>query len=128
MTLPIQPISATDAMRRAATPDTDIQALTQRFDQIMSKEQVSGDVANTPATFLPPQVSNAIHSLDIANRQLNDDMYRMVVDAPHMDMQTITAVNMELTLRTATTQAQMTMCNSVAKSGKDGMTTLMKNQ
>jgi hypothetical protein len=128
MTLPVQRISATDAMRRAALPEPDIQALTQRFDQLMSKDQGTGGVASTPTTFLPAQVSDAIHSLDSANRVLNEDMYRMVVDAPHMDMQTITALNMELTLRTAMTQAQMTMCNSVAKSGKDGLTTLMKNQ
>jgi type III secretion system HrpB2-like protein len=128
MTLPVPRISATDIMKRAATPEPDIQALTQRFEQLMSKEPGNSVTANPPTTVLPPQISNAIHSLDSANRMLNEDMYRMVIEAPHMDMQTITAINMELTLRTAMTQTQMTMCTAVAKSGKDGLSTLMKNQ
>lgn len=128
MTLPVSAISAADIMRRATTPTPDIQVLTQRFEQLMLKDLVKPNAAHAPTPAVSPQVSQAIHSLDEAHRVLNDDMRRFIVDAPTMDMQTITAVNMELTLRTASTQAQLTMCSAVAKSGKDGLTTLIKNQ
>lgn len=128
MTLPVSPISATDIMKRAAIPEPDIQALTQRFDQLMSRDHGNNVGNNVPTTILPPQISNAIHSLDAANRMLDEDLRRAIIDAPHMDLRATTALNMEITLRSAMAQSQMTMCSSVAKSGKDGLTTLIKNQ
>jgi hypothetical protein len=128
MTLPVPRISATDAIRSAALPEPDIQALTQRFDQLMSKDQTNSAAANTSATFLPPQVSDAIHSMDSSHRQIIEDLDHLMVNARHMDMQTITALNSELIIRTGISQAQITMSSAVAKSGKDALTTLMKNQ
>lgn len=128
MTSPITAISATDITRRAMTPAPDLQVLAQRFEQLMSKDFTKPNLVPAPTSAVSPQVSQAIHSLDEANRVLNDDMHRFILDAPNMDMKTMTAVNMELTLRTASTQAQLTMCSAVAKSGKDGLTTLIKNQ
>ena len=128
MTLPVTAISATDIMRRATTPSPDMQVLTQRFEQLMAKEPTTQKSVHASSSSVSPQVTQAIHSLDEAHRVLNNDMHSFIVDAPNMDMQTITAVNMELTLRTASTQAQLTMCSAVAKSGKDGLTTLIKNQ
>jgi hypothetical protein len=118
MTLPVPRISATDAIRSAALPEPDIQALTQRFDQLMSKDQTNSAAANTSATFLPPQVSDAIHSMDSSHRQIIEDLDHLMVNARHM----------ELIIRTGISQAQITMSSAVAKSGKDALTTLMKNQ
>ncbi|OWQ47960.1 hypothetical protein [Roseateles sp. L2-2] len=130
MTDPIQAISAHEMIRQAATPTPDLQAQTQKFEQLMAREpQPDPSAAHANAIgHTDSTMSKTLHTLDDASRQVTADMQRYVADAPNMNLQELTARSMELNLQVATQGLQFSACTSVAQSSKNGLQTLMKNQ
>ena len=128
MTDPIQAISAHEMIRQAATPTPDLQAQTQKFEQLMAREPQPDPSAAHAVGHTDTTMTKTLHTLDDASRQVTADMQRYVADAPNMNLQELTARSMELNLQVATQGLQFSACTSVAQSSKNGLQTLMKNQ
>ncbi|WP_431103514.1 hypothetical protein [Roseateles noduli] len=128
MTDPIQAISAHEMIRQAATPTPDLQAQTQKFEQLMAREPQPDPSATHAVGPADSTMTKTLHTLDDASRQVTADMQRYVADAPNMNLQELTARSMELNLQVATQGLQFSACTSVAQSSKNGLQTLMKNQ
>ena len=128
MTDPIQAISAHEMIRQAASPTPDLQAQTQKFEQLMAREPQPDPSAAQAVGHADSTMTKTLHTLDDASRQVTADMQRYVADAPNMNLQELTARSMELNLQVATQGLQFSACTSVAQSSKNGLQTLMKNQ
>lgn len=128
MTDPIQAISAHEMIRQAASPTPDLQAQTQKFEQLMAREPQPDPSAAQAVGHTDSTMTKTLHTLDDASRQVTADMQRYVADAPNMNLQELTARSMELNLQVATQGLQFSACTSVAQSSKNGLQTLMKNQ
>lgn len=131
MTQPVPAISAGDSAPRLATPASsaaDLSALAQRFEQLMAQAPASAAPGGVQATAGATPLGTALQALDASQHQLELGLQRLTVEAPGMDLQTLTALQMQLTMQTAVATAQMTVSNSLVQSGKSSLNTLMKNQ
>lgn len=128
MTLPVPPVTFSTPSLELPLPDTgNLQALSQRFDQILSEAPPATESAGQIQSG-PTALGNALHNADTTFDRLLADSAYYTDNAQAMDSQTMTAVSMDLMMRMSMATTATTMTSGVAQSAKSTMSTLLKSQ
>jgi type III secretion inner rod protein HrpB2 len=128
MTVPIPPVTfAAPSLEQALPQGSHLQALSQRFDQLLAQTPPVAEPA-VPAQGGQTLAGKTFEALDRSYEQMLMDGNYLLEHGSGMDLQSFTALSTSLTLKTAATTAYLTVGSSVVQSGKSTMNTLMKNQ
>lgn len=128
MTTAIEPISANLVIDHATARPSELQSLSENFNQMMAHEpnpqqfsEVQHNSSDTPMTHF-------VGAQEQVMRQTFDDVRNFTLQAPNLDWQTMAARQIELNYQISMVQVQFNAGVYVAQSSKSGMQTLMKNQ
>jgi hypothetical protein len=128
MTIPVPPVTFAAPLAAQALPESsNLQALSQRFDQLLAQTPPAAETA-LPAEGGQTQASRALEALDRSYEQMLVNGNYLVEHGSSMDLQSFSALSTALTLQTAATTAYATVGSALVQSGKSTMNTLMKNQ
>jgi len=126
----IQAVSAAQGVvdQAGVRPD-ELQNMSQDFNEMMAHDPQAAQYNDVHAhEHGSTAVSHFVQSQEQVMRQTFDDVRSFTVQAPHMDVQSMVARQIELSYQISMVQVQFNSGVYVAQSGKSGMQTLMKNQ
>jgi hypothetical protein len=128
MTVPVSPITfAVPSMELALPQGGNLQALSQRFDQVLAQTPAVAETA-LPAQGGQTLAGKTLETINRTHEQMFVDGHYLVEHGSSMDLQSFSALSTALTLKTAATTAYVTVGSSVVQTGKSTMNTLMKGQ
>ncbi|WKB51740.1 hypothetical protein [Eleftheria terrae] len=120
-------LAAAPVLEQAATQGPGTQALSERFQQMMSAPGAAPAEPAAPSQG-PTPVTAFIRAQEDVMRQTYAEVRNFTTQAPHMDMHEMASRHIDLTYQLSMVQVQFNAGVYVAQSGKSGLQTLMKNQ